>query len=77
MSKLSLTDAASFEKILFRLGFKAVRQKGSHIFYRHIDGRYTTLPHHKDQDLGRSLIRQILREINITPEDYIQLLSKI
>ena len=76
MSKLPITDSASFEKLLFQLGFKAVRQKGSHVFYRHVDGRYTTLPHHKGQDLGRPLLRQILREINITPEEYITLISK-
>ena len=74
MSKLPIIDAGTFEKILFKLGFKSVRSKGSHVFYRHPDGRYTTLPHHKGGDLGRSLIRQILREINISPEDFIKLL---
>src|SRR3954471_9615634 len=68
MSKLPLVTANNFEKLLIQLGFKSVRQKGSHIFYRHADGRYTTLPHHKGDDLGWPRIRQILREINITPE---------
>ena len=77
MSKLPIIDAKSFEKILFLLGFNAVRQKGSHVFYRHTDGRYTTLPHHKGQDLGRSLTRHILREINITPEEFIEQLKRI
>ena len=77
MSKIQITDAATFEKLLFRLGFKAVRQKGSHIFYRHPDGRYTTLPHHKGNDLGRPLIRAILREINLTPEEYSKLIIEI
>jgi hypothetical protein len=31
-------------KLLFRLGFKRVRQKGSHVFYRYPDGRTTTVP---------------------------------
>jgi hypothetical protein len=26
------------EQVLLRLGFQAVRQKGSHVFYRHSDG---------------------------------------
>ena len=77
MSKLLITDAATFEKFLLKIGFKAVRQKGSHVFYRHPDGRYTTLPHHKGDDLGRPLIRQILREINMMPEDYTQIISKL
>jgi predicted RNA binding protein YcfA (HicA-like mRNA interferase family) len=47
------------------------------MFYRHPDGRYTTLTHHGNQDIGRSLTRQILREINITPEEFIRLLEEI
>jgi predicted RNA binding protein YcfA (HicA-like mRNA interferase family) len=58
------------EKLLFRLGFEKVRQKGSHAFYRHPDGRTTTLPHHKGRVLARPLIREILREIDITVEQY-------
>ncbi len=47
MSKLCIIDAKRMEKLLFRLGFKRVRQNGSHVFYRHPDGRITTLPYHK------------------------------
>jgi predicted RNA binding protein YcfA (HicA-like mRNA interferase family) len=46
MSKLPITKAAKLEKILRLLGFTYERQKGSHVFYRHPDGRYTTIPHH-------------------------------
>ena len=76
MSKLPLVDAKTFEKLLLSLGFKIQRQKGSHVFYRHSDGRYTTLPHHKGRDIGRSLIRAILRQINMSPEEYINLIGK-
>jgi HicA toxin of bacterial toxin-antitoxin, len=31
------------ERVLQRLGFARVRQKGSHVFYRHADGRTTTV----------------------------------
>jgi len=65
MSKLPLVDAKTFEKLLLSLGFEIKRQKGSHVFYRHPDGRYTTLPHHKGRDIGRSLIREILRQIDL------------
>ncbi len=76
MSKLPLVDAKTFERILFALGFRKIRQKGSHVFYRHSDGRYTTLPHHKGRDIGRSLTRDILRQIRITPEEFIDLLNQ-
>lgn len=77
MSKLPVVNAKTFEKILLHLGFKIVRQKGSHVFYRHPDGRYTTLPHHKGQDIGRPLTRQILNEINLSIEDFNSALEKI
>lgn len=77
MSKLPVVDAKTFEKVLIKLGFNIVRQKGSHVFYRHPDGRYTTLPHHKGQDIGRSLIRMILREINLSPDEFVKLLQEI
>lgn len=76
MSKLPLVDAKTLEKILLELGFEIKRQKGSHVFYRHSDGRYTTIPHHKGRDIGRSLTRDILRQIRITPEEFVDLLDK-
>jgi predicted RNA binding protein YcfA (HicA-like mRNA interferase family) len=76
-TKVPIVKVKILEKLFFHLGFEAKRQSGSHVFYRHPDGRYTTLPHHGNQDLGRSLIRQILREIEITPEEFIRLLKEI
>jgi predicted RNA binding protein YcfA (HicA-like mRNA interferase family) len=58
------------EKLLSRLGFRPVRQKGSHVFYRHADGRVTTVPNHPGRDLARPLIREILREIKLTPDEF-------
>jgi predicted RNA binding protein YcfA (HicA-like mRNA interferase family) len=58
------------ERVLFRLGFEAVRQKGSHVFYRHRDGRTTTVPNHPGRNLARPLLREILREIEVTPEQF-------
>jgi predicted RNA binding protein YcfA (HicA-like mRNA interferase family) len=65
------------EKLLLRLGFVAVRQKGSHVFYRHADGRTTTLPNHGGRDLARPLIREILREIELTLDEYHTELGKL
>ncbi len=58
------------EKVLRSLGFEAVQQKGSHVFFRHPDGRTTTVPNHSGRDLARPLIREILREIELAPETF-------
>ena len=77
MSRLKLIDARQMERLLFRLGFEKVRQKGSHAFYRHPDGRTTTLPHHKGRLLARPLVREILREIEIAVQDYASYLDEL
>ena len=77
MTRLPIVDAKTMEKAVLRLGFSAVRQKGSHVFYRHPDGRTTTIPHHAGRDLARPLIRSILREIDLTPEAFADLLKDI
>ena len=77
MSRLPIVNFKIMEKVLLRLGFEAVRQKGSHVFYRHPDGRTTTVPNHPGRDLARPLIREILREIELTPERFREELEKI
>jgi len=76
MTRLRVVDAKSMERVLIELGFQAVRQKGSHVFYRHPDGRTTTIPHHQGRDLARPLIREILREIELSPEQFQSILDK-
>jgi len=68
-----MIDAASLERLILKLGFNKARQRGSHAFYKHPDGRTTTIPFHVGQDLPRPLLRAILREINITITEYNQL----
>ena len=76
MTRLSIVNFKTMEKVLRSLGFQPIRQKGSHVFYRHPDGRTTTLPHHPGRDLARPLIREILREIEFTPEQFQEALKK-
>jgi predicted RNA binding protein YcfA (HicA-like mRNA interferase family) len=77
MSKLQVIDAKTMEKFLLHLGFERVRQKGSHVFYRHADGRTTTVPFHGKKDLARPLIREILHEIDISVEEYQRVVSRL
>ena len=77
MTRLPTMDFPRMEKILLSLGFQSVRQKGSHVFYRHPDGRTTTIPNHPGRDLARPLTREILREIELTPEQFQRQLEKI
>ena len=77
MTRLPITDARTVERVILDLGFVKTRQRGSHAFYRHADGRTTTLPHHPGRDLGRPLIRAILKEIDVSPEELQRLLERL
>jgi predicted RNA binding protein YcfA (HicA-like mRNA interferase family) len=52
-----------------RHGCAIVRQSGSHVILRHTDGRRTTVLVHAARDLGRGLLRQVMRDANLTADD--------
>jgi predicted RNA binding protein YcfA (HicA-like mRNA interferase family) len=76
MSRLPIIDFKRMDMLLRQLGFRVVRQHGSHVFYAHPDGRTTTVPNHPGRDLARPLIREILREIQLSPEEYEEELNR-
>ena len=71
MGNIPILKPAEICRILEKLGFVNVRQRGSHIQYRHADGRGTTVPIHKGRDIAAPLLRQISRDINLTIEEFV------
>ena len=68
---LPILTAKEIIRVLERLGFKNTRKsKGSHFRYAHSDGRKTTVPVHKGKTVGRGLLRKILRDIELSPEEF-------
>ena len=59
-------------RILQRLGFDEVRQRGSHKQFRHADGRVTTVPFHKGRDISPVLLRKIASDIGLTVLDLLK-----
>jgi predicted RNA binding protein YcfA (HicA-like mRNA interferase family) len=57
--------------ILDSLGFALVRQRGSHMQYRHADGRGTTVPNHQGRDVSPVLLRQIAKDIGLTMDEFL------
>ena len=67
-----MLKARDVMRILHIFGFENIRQTGSHAFFQHSDGRTTLVPRHGGEDIGRGLLRQILREAEITPEEFLE-----
>ena len=61
-TKQIVLSGKAFVKLLEQLGFIEVRVNGSHHRMKHNDGRITTIPVHKNDDLPKGLIRKIIRE---------------
>jgi len=59
---------------LEQLGFTEVRQRGSHKQFRHGDGRVTTVPDHKGRDIAPGLLRKIIEDIRLTPDEFLRVL---
>jgi predicted RNA binding protein YcfA (HicA-like mRNA interferase family) len=76
VSRLPILSYRKLHRLLAGLGFEVARQRGSHVVYRHADGRTTTVPDHSGRDLARPLLREILREIEVTPEELQALLDR-
>ncbi len=59
--------------IVEQAGFTFQRQKGSHTFYRHADGRWTTIAIHS-KDLPRGTMKKILKDIGMSEDELRKLL---
>ena len=57
--------------ILSALGFREVRQRGSHKRFIHPDGRSTTMPVHGSRDTSPILLRRIARDAGLTAAEFI------
>lgn len=77
MKKIKPLPAKKVIKALEKLGFEQVRQKGSHLFMRHPDGRVTVVPVHPQERIGKGLIKKIMKDTKITRDEWIELLKQL
>ena len=54
---------------LKRAGFEEVRQSGSHLILRHLDGRMTFVAMHR-RDVPVGTFRKILKQAKLTEEEF-------
>jgi len=75
MTALPMLTARGVIRALERAGFQIQRQSGSHARLKHADGRVVTVPIHSGQDIGRGLLRKILRDADLSPAELITYLA--
>ena len=73
--RLPVLTARQIITILERLGFRhRALTATSHRRYVHPDGRRTTVAVHPGRDIGRGLLRKILKDIGMAPAEFKELL---
>lgn len=69
--KIPVLKPQEIVRLLEAKGFVEVRQRGSHKQFRHPDGRATTVPYHAGRDVAPVLLRQILKDVELTIEEFL------
>ena len=73
MSRLPILSGKELIRILKRAGYQAVRQRGSHIRLVCPGRKPITVPNYKTID--RTLLRKILRDAELSPEQFAALMN--
>lgn len=69
MPKLPRISGDEAIRVLQRLGFVSVRQRGSHVVMRR-EGSGCVIPLHKELAVGT--LRSALRQAGVSPEEFVQ-----
>ena len=64
-------------KTLENLGFEQIRQKGSHLFLEHPDGRITIVPIHSNKEIKKSLILKIIKDTHISRDEWNEIIKNL
>lgn len=67
-------NAKDLIKVLRQKGFYFERQSGSYAIYINSEHTRVTIPIHGKKDLGKGLLRQILTDAKISPEEFRELI---
>jgi len=73
LAKLPKLAGKELAKIVEKLGFVHSHTTGSHMIYKHADGRRTTIPHHAGEEIGPGLLNKIIKkDLGLTREEFMK-----
>jgi predicted RNA binding protein YcfA (HicA-like mRNA interferase family) len=75
MSKLPSLTGKEVVSLLKKVGFFVERQRGSHVFLKHDDGRATVVPIHSGETIGPGLLSKILRDVEMTKDELFKIVE--
>lgn len=75
MSKLPQIKPRNIKKVLTGLGFVPRSGKGSHVVFKHSDGRRTVVPNH-NRPVRTGTLKAILKQAEVATDEFLKLLKK-
>ncbi len=75
MTKLPQIKPRDIARVLVGLGFVPRSGRGSHVVYKHPDGRRTVIPQH-NRPVRTGTLGAILRQADVTTNEFLKLLKK-
>lgn len=74
MTRLPRPTGQDTVRALAKAGFEKTRQRGSHVFLKHQDGRATVVPMHAGETLGPGILSKILRDTGLSTDEFLGLM---
>ena len=71
MARLPNISGDEFVRLLRHAGFQWYPTEGSHMILIHTNGRRLSVPRHRE--LGRGLLRALIRDADLTREEFTRL----
>ncbi|MDN5310595.1 MAG: hypothetical protein PWP14_1989 [Methanolobus sp.] len=72
--KLPRVTAKQLIKVVQAVGFEPVRQSGSHMIFRNHEAKRIVIPYHTGKCLHPKLVSSILKDIDLSVEDFKKML---
>jgi len=73
LAKLPKLTGKEVATVAEKLGFIYSHTTGSHMVYKHPDGRRATIPHHAGEEIGPGLLNKIIKkDFGITREEFFE-----
>ncbi len=76
MTRLPSLKVREMVKGLQALGFRRIRQKGSHAMFHHKDCRRAPVPIHPIKSISPYFLSDILKQLEIDEEDFLQAIGR-
>ncbi len=74
MARLPVISGDDFIKAIQKIGYVWDHTEGSHMILLHPSGRRLSVPRHAE--LGRGLLRALIRDAGLSREEFIRLLQE-